>query len=77
MILNDKKRNSLFMTAGTRTNLAQMIIILVTRTCHCNRLKIQLKPNFIRNQPHQSRKRERGKVIVKNRSLIVIFHYLK
>jgi hypothetical protein len=24
------------MTAGTRTNLAEMIIILVTRTCHCN-----------------------------------------
>ena len=35
------------------------------------------KPNFIRNQPHQSRKRERGKVIVKHRSLIVIIHYVK
>ena len=44
---------------------------------HCNRLTIQLKPNFLRNQPHQSRKRERGKVIVKNRSLIVIIHCLK
>jgi hypothetical protein len=29
-------------------------------------LSIQIKPNFIRNQPHQSRKRERGKVIVKS-----------
>ena len=24
------------MTAGTRTNLEEMTIILVTRTCHCN-----------------------------------------
>ena len=65
------------MTARTRTNLAEMIIIVVTQTCHCNRLTIQLKLNFIRNQPHQSRKRERGNVIVKHKSLIVIIHYLK
>jgi hypothetical protein len=33
-------------------------------------MTIQLKPNFIRNlQPHQSRKKERGKVIVKNRRI--------
>ena len=42
------------MTAGTRTNLAEMIFILVTRTCHCNHLTIQLKPNFIKKKKNNS-----------------------
>jgi hypothetical protein len=36
------------MTAGTRTNLAEMIIILVTQPAIA--MTIQLKPNFIRNR---------------------------
>jgi hypothetical protein len=46
------------MTTGTHTNLAEMIIILVTRTCHCNDNSIKAE-FYKRPATSKSKKRKR------------------